>query len=50
MAILLSGVVTCLHALQGYFGAAFDFMDPMTSAKFGLYMGATMVRGTWEKA
>jgi hypothetical protein len=51
MAIVMAGVVTCLHAQQGYLGAAFDLMDPMTDAKFGLYMGATAVRGTmWEKA
>lgn len=30
-------------AQQGYLGAAFDFMDPMSSAKYGLNFGAVVV-------
>jgi hypothetical protein len=33
----------CARAQQGYLGAAFDFMDPMSSAKYGLNFGAVVV-------
>src|ERR1039457_1841512 len=44
MALPLAAVATFLHAQQGYLDAAFAFMDPMSSAKYGLLMGATVVR------
>jgi len=44
LALFLFATSAIGMAQQGYVGAVFDFMDPMTAAKYGLIQGATFVR------